>query len=646
MIRALGAVHDLLCGALALPLAFVIRTDKWPELTTSFLVMQFTLIGCVGIFSFMFGLNQGSWRYASIDDLLGIIETAVLAVLVAVLVTFAVSRLETIPRAVPVIACVCLVLLMCALRLSYRVLKERHLHRLFRAQDGGERVLVVGFSDEANAFLRYLGHQKKPAYQVMGLIDHSRRHVGRRLQNAKVLGSTDDLPDIVTRFQSDNMPISKIVVSPSKTDPAAMEAILVQATDLGLPVFTLPDASDLTQNDDGKPNRPTVIKLDDLLDRPVADIDLKPVAALLRDKVILVTGGGGSIGSGLIEQVLGYNPRRLVILDSSEHNLYAIEHRMREIFPYQDIKAILADVRESATIRSIMGQERPDIVFHAAALKHVPMVEHNPAEGAKTNVLGTLHVANAAVKTGVAVMVMISTDKAVNPTNVMGATKRFAEAYCQLLDRRPDYSTRFMTVRFGNVLGSSGSVVPLFSRQIEAGGPVTITHPEMKRYFMSMKEAVRLVLAACAKGVASPTGRGKIMVLHMGTQVKVVEIAHRMIRLAGLRPEVDIPIRFIGLRPGEKLYEERLAASEVVEPTADSWLQIATPRDVDGRNMSFAIAALEEAVAARDEARLLAAIRAVVPELVSDLPSTSNGPQHERSAQTIAFAEARSRLCT
>ncbi|MCU0943104.1 MAG: polysaccharide biosynthesis protein, partial [Hydrogenophaga sp.] len=400
-----------------------------------------------------------------------------------------------------------------------RVLKERHLHRLFRAHDGGERVLVVGFSDEANAFLRYLGQQKKPAYQVVGLIDHSRRHVGRRLQNAKVLGSTDDLPDIVARFQSNNMPVSKIVVSPSKTDPAAMEAILVQATDLGLPVFTLPDASDLTQNDDGKPIRPTVIKLDDLLDRPIADIDLKPVAALLRNKVILVTGGGGSIGSGLVEQVLGYNPQRLVILDSSEHNLYAIEHRMREVFPYQDIKAILADVRESATIRSIMGQERPDIVFHAAALKHVPMVEHNPLEGAKTNVLGTVHVANAAVEAGVAVMVMISTDKAVNPTNVMGATKRFAEAYCQLLDRRPDHATRFMTVRFGNVLGSSGSVVPLFSRQIAAGGPVTITHPEMKRYFMSMKEAVRLVLAACAKGVASPAERGKIMVLHMGTQV-------------------------------------------------------------------------------------------------------------------------------
>lgn len=644
-IRLLGATHDLVCAAIALPLAFVLRLGEMPELNAPFFVMQGSLVLAVGVFSFFFGLNQGSWRYASIEDLLAIIETAMLAMLVAVLVTFAVARLETIPRVVPVIGVAVLVLLMGGTRLLYRVIKERHVQRLFNGRRTGERVLIVGFSDEASAFLRNLSKQRDPAYHVVGIIDHSTRHVGRRLHSVKVIGSIDELADIVGQFKASDVPIAKIVAARSKVDPEGMERLLVQATDMGLPVFTLPDASELTSRDDSKPIRPTVVKLDDLLGRPVADIDLAPVASLLRDKVILVTGGGGSIGSGLVEQALSYLPSRLVIIDSSEHNLYAIDQTMRELYPYLDIKPIIADIRDEPMIRSIIAEQKPDIVFHAAALKHVPMVEHNPVEGAKTNVLGTINVANAAVDAGVSVFVMISTDKAVNPTNVMGATKRFAEAYCQMLDRRIDCRTRFMTVRFGNVLGSSGSVVPLFARQIENGGPVTITHPEMKRYFMSLKEAVRLVLAACAKGVENPSERGKIMVLHMGTQVKVVDIATRMIRLAGLRPEVDIAIRFTGLRPGEKLYEERLAASELVEPTADSWLQIATPRDVDQRMMMKAIGAMQEAVHERDEVKLLAAIKDIVPELTSGGAQPPEPPA-ERGARTIPFAEARNRLRT
>jgi O-antigen biosynthesis protein WbqV len=645
-IRALGIVHDAVCAALALPVAFLVRTGELPDAVSSFWFMQGTLVIAAVICFYLIGLNRGSWRYASIQEFLRIAQASILAVLIAVLATFAFSRLEMIPRAVPAIACFLLIGMMTATRVAYRVLKERHFQRMFSSDNGGERVLLVGYSDEGSAFIRHLAMQRSPAYHVVGIIDLTQRHIGRRQHSVKVLGGADDLAEIIERFRNVGMPVSKLVLSPSKVDPDHMERLLVDASELGVSVFTLPDISELNASGGSDAIKPTVIKLDDLLGRPVANIDLAPVAELLRDKVIVVTGGGGSIGSGLVEQALSYFPRRLVIIDSSEHNLYSIELLVRERYPYQDIRPIIADVRDAHVMRRILNEERPEIVFHAAALKHVPMVEHNPIEGARTNVLGTVNLAEAAVEAGVAIFVMISTDKAVNPTNVMGATKRFAEAYCQMLDRRDNARTRFMTVRFGNVLGSSGSVVPLFSRQIDRGGPLTVTHPEMKRYFMSMKEAVRLVLAASAKSAANPAERGKILVLHMGTQVKIVEIAERMIRLAGLRPNVDIAINFTGLRPGEKLYEERLAASELVEPTEDSWLQIATPRDSDAATILRATTDLRDAIAAQDEARALVAIRIVVPELVSAPQLPAAAPVREPAVDPIAFEAARRRLRT
>ncbi len=646
-IRLLGAGHDLACATLALPLAFFVRLGELPEITTSFLVMEITLVGAAAACFYAFGLNQGSWRYASIEDLLGIIQSAVLATLLAVLATFAVARLEAIPRMVPLIACSILICTMSSTRLFYRVLKDRHLQRLFSTRNGGEHVLIVGYSDEASAFVRNTLRQRQPAYHVVGIIDHTGRHLGRRLHNTRVLGSMEELPEIVQRLFSGGTPISKIVVSPSKANPEMMEQILVQSTELGLPVFILPNAADLTSHDDTRPIKPTVLQLDDLLGRPNVDIDLEPIAAMLQGKTILVTGGGGSIGSGLVQQALGFRPARMVVVDSSEHNLYTIEQLAREDHPDRDIRAILADVRDSATIRSIMMSERPDIVFHAAALKHVPMVERNPVEGARTNILGTINVADAAVAAGTAAFVMISTDKAVNPTNVMGATKRFAEAYCQLRDLDQGSVTRFMTVRFGNVLGSAGSVVPLFTRQIARGGPVTVTHPDMKRYFMSIREAIKLVLAASSRSLSDPSGRGKIMVLNMGQQVRIVDIASRMIRLAGLRPELDIAITYTGLRPGEKLFEERLAETEQLEPTGDDWLQIARPRHIAADNMASAISSLRDAAAASDETRLLQAIHKIVPELTSRHAALSApAVDPATGAQTIAFAEARSRLRT
>jgi O-antigen biosynthesis protein WbqV len=284
------------------------------------------------------------------------------------------------------------------------------------------------------------------------------------------------------------------------------------------------------------------------------------------------------------------------------------------------------------------------MVFHAAALKHVPIVEENVVEGAKTNVLGTINVADAAVNCGALAFVMISTDKAVNPSNVMGATKRFAEAYCQSLDLASFNTTKFMTVRFGNVLGSAGSVVPLFSRQIAQGGPVTVTHPDITRFFMTMREAVKLVLSASARGLDKPGERGRIMVLDMGKPVKIVDLAQRMIELAGLRPGVDIDIEFTGLRPGEKLYEERLEANEHIESTEDLWLHTALPREVDATRLARAVARLEDAASRRSETDVLTALREVVPELSSKHNALVEPDVQRRPNEPIAIFEARARL--
>jgi FlaA1/EpsC-like NDP-sugar epimerase len=309
-----------------------------------------------------------------------------------------------------------------------------------------------------------------------------------------------------------------------------------------------------------------------------------------------------------------------VLAEQAEYNLYRINLDVTTESPDVDVEAVICDVRDREAVRALFARVQPDIVFHAAALKHVPIVEANPIEGAATNILGTVNVADAAIAAKASAMVLISTDKAVNPTNVMGATKRFAEAYCQNLDQGRRGRTRFMTVRFGNVLGSTGSVVPLFARQIAAGGPVTVTHPDIERYFMTIREAVRLVLAASGLGLADRSTHGRILVLNMGKPVKIVDLARRMVQLSGLRPGIDIEIVFTGLRPGEKLFEERLARDEHADGSEHPWLSIASPRGVPARELEAALAAVGAAVAQRDQTALAAALRRVVPEYGAPTP--------------------------
>ena len=350
---------------------------------------------------------------------------------------------------------------------------------------------------------------------------------------------------------------------------------------------------------------------------------------LIEGKRVLVTGAGGSIGSELVRQLAGFAPAHISLIDNCEYNLYAIDQELSQAAPSLSRSAVLCDVRDRRRVARAFDRERPELVFHAAAYKHVPLVEQNPLEGVRTNVIGTRNVADEAVRCGASAMVMISTDKAVNPTNVMGATKRLAEAYAQALDLAGS-ETRFVTVRFGNVLGSTGSVVPLFQKQIASGGPVTVTHPDITRYFMTIPEAVQLVLQASVSGATADDYRGKLFVLDMGAPVRIADLARQMIRLAGKRPDIDIPIRYVGLRPGEKLHEELLHARETLVESPQSGLLLASPRPGILQILAREIDSLEAAVLDDDEDAALRLLRRAIPEFISERTPSSAPPKVRR----------------
>jgi O-antigen biosynthesis protein WbqV len=426
------------------------------------------------------------------------------------------------------------------------------------------------------------------------------------------------------------------VLATAQLQGAALQNLLDSCDRHGVPVKRLPSLTALRPasrrpGERAEAEAPVAlrpIEIEELLDRPQVPLDREGMARLVQGRRVLVTGAGGTIGGELARQLAALGPASLTLLDHGEYVLYEIDMELRERHPDVKRQAVLADVRDEARIRRLFEEIRPELVFHAAALKHVPMVENDPLEGVLTNALGTRVVADAARAAGCSLMVFISTDKAVNPTSVMGASKRLAEMYCQARDRaaRAEGGMRLVTVRFGNVLGSTGSVVPLFRRQLERGGPLTVTHPDMRRYFMTVREAVGLVLQASVVGAAGidwfaggaeqppELRQGGIFVLDMGDPVKIVDLARRMIRLAGLRPEEDVEIRFTGLRPGEKLFEELFHGQEPPQPTAFPGLLMAVPRTTDAAEMAGAIDRMAGFAGAGDRAGALAELSRLVPE--------------------------------
>jgi FlaA1/EpsC-like NDP-sugar epimerase len=628
-------VHDIAMVALSFLISLYLRlggevVGYKPRLMAVYIV-SLALIGAV-VYR-LTGLYRGIWRYASLPDLYNIVRAVSLTILVFLPVMFVLTRLEGLPRSTLLINWFVLIALLGAPRLAYRLFKDRGLDHVFeRAKHQTIPVLLISAKEGADTFIREMTHNPRAPYRVVGVLADTTSRVGREIYRVPVLGTIDSLEPVVTRLDRRGKRPQKLIITARNLPGDQVRKLLDQADRLAIPLARLPKLTEFQRDlDSRKQIEPMLepVALEDLLGRPQAVLDRASMSRLICARRVLITGAGGTIGAELSRQIAALSPARLILLDNSEFALYAIDMEVHERFPAVLRVSLLRDVRDRSQIEAVLATERPEIVFHAAALKHLPMVEANPAEGVLTNIVGSRNVAEAARAFGVATVVMISTDKAVNPTSVMGASKRVAEGFCQALDldeaRRRADGSRYVTVRFGNVLGSTGSVVPLFARQLAAGGPLTVTHPDVTRFFMTVREAVELVLQAAA---LAPHGngadlRGKICVLDMGEPVRIVDLAEQMIRLAGLRPGRDIEIQFVGLRPGEKLHEELFHPDEPLVPTASPAIRLAAPRTADYGLLARSIDELEEAARGRREERMLQLLERMVPEYRRGSPGPS-----------------------
>ena len=559
-------LHDIAACALAWLLAFALRFNlegiPEPWRSTALISLSWVLPVYSALF-LGFGLYRGLWRFASLPDLKRIVGAV--AIGAAAVPTIAVMTQTNIPRSVLFMSPLFLAMIMGGSRLAYRAWRERRLDSLIPGER--EPVFILGAEEAAVNLIKDLG--RSPLWTVVGVFDPDGTRRGRELHGVNVLGSFDDL----ARWARKLTVTQAIIAMPEATHGARRRAVDC-CRDAQLKVLTVPSLDDLVSG------RVTVsqirhVELDDLLGRDPVVLDTAGLRHWLSDQIVMVTGAGGSIGAELCRQVAEYGPRRLILFELNEYALYAMEQQFRERHPRLDIVCAIGDVKDAARVDQVMARHRPSVVLHAAAYKHVPLMEdENAWQAVSNNVRGTRVVGAAAQRHGVAKFVLISTDKAVNPTNVMGATKRLAEMVCQAL--QPLAETRFVMVRFGNVLGSTGSVIPKFREQIARGGPVTVTHPDITRYFMSIPEAAQLVLQAGLMGRG-----GEVFVLDMGEPVRIADLARDMIRLSGFS-ENDIRIVYSGLRPGEKLYEELLAADENTVRTPHPKLRIARVRQDNG----------------------------------------------------------------
>jgi len=575
-----------------------------------------------------FRLSQQYWRFSGLSDLVGVVGGSVAsAVLFAGLLLATGFRLPTLTF--PIVHALTLMVLLGTPRFGYRLYRGRP--RKGFDDPVPQRVVLVGAGAAADAFIRAAAVDGRSTLRIVGLIALADNQAGRRMHGLPILGTVGQTGDILAGLARTRRPPAALVVTEPDFLGPALAVLIAQAEAAGIPVRRAPRPMALTAAERIE-LRP--IAIEDLLNRPQVSLDRPGMARLIEGRRILVTGAGGSIGSELARQVAALKPAHLVLLDQSEYALWQIDLEISELAPDLPRVAVIADIREPARIGAVFARHAPELVFHAAALKHVPMVEANPLEGLLTNVAGTRIVADAARASGAAAMVLISTDKAVNPSSLMGASKRVAEMYCQALDIAARASgpggLRCVTVRFGNVLGSTGSVVPLFRRQLERGGPLTVTHPDMQRYFMTVREAVGLVLQASVVGTSAeglpPTGPvkpglGGIFVLDMGVPIRIVDLARQMIRLAGLRPDHDVQIEYTGLRPGEKLYEELFHGQEPPVPTGYPGLLIAAPRTTELAAVGAAIERIT-ALCQVGDPLALELVADLVPELTRHRPVT------------------------
>ena len=571
-----------------------------------------------GLVSWQVGLYRGLWRFASVPDLLNIFKASVLGLLAVVAGLFFYSRLDLVSRAALLLYPFVLTMLLGAPRLIFRAWKDQ---RLLRSDESAERVLILGAGQAGEALVRDL--RRIGRYQPIGFLDDAAALRGTRLQGLPILGRVNDVGRIARETGA-----QLLVIAMPSLDATAMRRVVGTCEESGVPFRTVPRLADLLEGR-SLPGQLKEVAIEDLLGRQPLNPDWKAIRGWLGARSVLVTGAGGSIGSELCRQCARHGAKRIALLEIDELALLTVEAELRRDFPGIDCLPVLGDAGDPAVIAHALAVAEPEAVFHAAAYKQVPLLQRQLREAVRNNVLATDVVARASRDAGVATFVLISTDKAVDPVNVLGATKRFAEMLCQsLVDPR---STRFVTVRFGNVLDSAGSVVPLFREQIRRGGPVTVTDPEVTRYFMTIPEACQLILQAAAIGAQQA-----VYTLDMGEPVSIRMLAEQMIRLAGKQPGKDIAIEYTGLRPGEKLHESLFHAEERYSATVHPKILQALPRGVSADRIEPALQALRESVVGYDLERLESSLRAAVPEF-----NPLDNVDDERESTTIVPFPAR-----
>ena len=595
--------HDVVMAFAAFLFAYFLRlgTDFLTERPE--VVEMAAMFAAVAAVTYLFtGLYRHVWEYVSAKDAGNILRTATIIVLVFLPAWFLVTRLEGLSRSVLIISWLALVMFLAGPRLIYRMIRDRQFHHTAIGAPGSTPILLIGAGPEAENFIR----ARAGSYHILGMVTARGDRVGQVIHGVEVLGRNEDLPRIVLDLESKGRRPAKLILVGRDREGRAVQKILALAGEAGCALERVRAHGD-------HDFKPQPIAIEDLLGRPQSNLDRTAMDSLIRRQRILITGAGGSIGAELVDQISALGPAHLTLVDNGEFNLYSVDMDVRQRHPGLSCETFLADVRDLGRMKEIIAREKPDIVFHAAALKHVPMVELNPLEGLLSNAVGARNVADASVAGGVRAVVLISTDKAVNPSSIMGASKRVAEIYCQAMDLR-SLGTRFITVRFGNVLGSAGSVVPLFQKQLAAGGPLTVTHPDIERFFMTAHEAVELVLQAAALGPGR-NDAGAIYVLDMGAPVKIIDLARQMIQLAGKTPGSEIGIQVTGLRPGEKLSEELFHGQEPAVVTDMAGVLIARPRVVDHGVIAAKLTALEDACRRHDQTAALALVADLVPEM-------------------------------
>ena len=593
---------DVALIATALSLAFLLRFDFQIPADQRNTLLQGLMVVLVAkpVLFVASGMYRSIWRYASLQDAYEIFKVVTLSSMVTAFLLIFMKGPFALPRSIYILDWFLLFSLVAASRLVWRVYRETKFRPSLRL---GKRTLIIGAGDAGNLLLKEIRKQTTATYNVIGFVDDDPEKHGMRLSGVRVLGRTDRLRGMIRKYD-----VEEVIFAIPSSDKELMRRVIANCERAKARFKTLPG---ITAIIDGKVSMSQIkdVEIEDLLGRDPVVLDQTAIRNYLTDKRVLVTGAAGSIGSEICRQVARFKPAKLVLFDHAETPLFYIEKELAAAFPELRIIPMVGDVKNQERVEAVFDEFCPEVVFHAAAYKHVSMMEYNPAEAVLNNVMGSKVVADAAHKTKVHNFVMVSTDKAVNPTNVMGATKRSAEIYVQALAAKS--KTKFTTVRFGNVLGSNGSVIPLFKEQIRTGGPVTVTDKDVVRYFMTIPEASQLVMQAGCIGHG-----GEIFVLDMGQPVRILSLAEELIRLSGFVPYKEIDIKFTGLKPGEKLFEELLIDGEGIKPTSHKKISVMAPVETDFRKICGDLDELFSHAKNQDIGQLLKTLRAIVPEFV------------------------------